>query len=88
VPLSAAACGLPVALSATLIEAVRAPLAVGLNVTLIAHVPDAATLVPHVLVCEKSPALAPVIVTPVMVSAAVLVFESVIVCSELAVLSD
>jgi hypothetical protein len=77
VPLSVAVCGLPLALSATLIEAVRPPLAVGLNVTLMVHVPDAATLVPHVLVCEKSPTFAPAIETLLTVSEVVLVFDSV-----------
>jgi hypothetical protein len=87
VPESAAVCGLPLALSATLIEAVRVPLTVGLNVTLIVHVFEAGTLLPQVFVCEKSPRSAPVIVTPLIVSAVALEFESVIDCAALAVLS-
>src|SRR5580658_4407628 len=41
VPLSATVCGLPVALSATLIDAVAAPAAVGENVTLMVQLPPA-----------------------------------------------
>jgi hypothetical protein len=46
VPVRAAVCGLPGALSATLTEAERDPEAVGLNVTLIVQVPPAATVPP------------------------------------------
>ena len=42
--------GLPAALSVILTEAVRLPLAVGSKVTLIVHVPLAATELPQVLV--------------------------------------
>src|SRR5579863_571185 len=71
VPLSVSDCGLPAALSATLIVAVRAPVAVGVNVTLITHDPVFATstkpavqvVVPATM--AKSPALAPVMVTGV-----------------------
>ena len=41
--------------------AVRAPDAAGVNVTLIVQLAPTATVVPQVLVCEKSPALVPVI---------------------------
>ena len=42
-------CGLPLALSVMLTEAVRLPLAAGLNVTLIVQLAPAATELPHVL---------------------------------------
>ena len=38
-----------------MIDPVRFPLAAGVNVTLIVHVAPAATLVPQLLVCAKSP---------------------------------
>jgi hypothetical protein len=83
VPVNVAVCGEPVALSATATEALRAPLAVGLNTTLIAHEEDAATDV-QLFVCEKSPAFAPVIVTPLTVNAAVVLeLETVMVCAVL-----
>jgi len=66
VPVSAIACGLPIALSAMETEAVRTPDAVGSKVTLIVQVALAARLVPHVSVCEKSPASDPVIEIPEM----------------------
>ncbi len=46
-------------MSVILIEAVRLPEAVGVNVTLIGQVPFAANEPPHVLVWAKSPALVP-----------------------------
>jgi len=52
VPLNTTDCGDPKALSATLILAVRVPATVGLKVTTMVHDAEAATLVPHVLVCE------------------------------------
>jgi hypothetical protein len=52
--------------------------AAGLNVTLIAQLAPAATLVPQLFVCEKSPLLVPVKVMPVRVSAAVPLLVSVI----------
>lgn len=39
--------------------AARAPVAVGVNVTLIVQFPPAATEVPQLFVCPKSPGLAP-----------------------------
>jgi len=78
VPVRGTDCGLPVALSATLTFAVRAPVAVGLNVTLIVQFAFAARLAGHVLVCEKSPGFAPVIETLVIVRAAVPVLARVI----------
>lgn len=52
-------CGLPVALSPMFNVAEREPVAVGMNVTLIEQFPPALTLDPQVLICWKSPALAP-----------------------------
>jgi hypothetical protein len=43
-------CGLPLALSVIVTEAVRFPVAVGVNITLIVQVPPAATELPQVLV--------------------------------------
>ncbi len=64
-------CGLPLALSVMLTEAVRLPLAVGLKVTLMVQLPPAATELPHVLVWAKSPAFVPVSARLVMLKAAV-----------------
>jgi hypothetical protein len=50
VPLKATVCGLPVALSVTLTAALRVPLAVGLNVTLILQLAPAAKELPQVWV--------------------------------------
>jgi hypothetical protein len=60
--------GLPVALSATLIEAERLPLAAGVKVTLTVQLAPAATDVPQLLVWEKSVALTPKIAMLVMPS--------------------
>ena len=59
VPLRLTLWGLPVALSARVMAAVRVPLAVGVKVTLIVQLTPAATLEPQLLVCAKSLALAP-----------------------------
>ena len=50
VPVRFTVCGLPVALSVILTEAVRLPAAVGVNLTLIRQLAPAATELPHVLV--------------------------------------
>ena len=50
VPVKPTDCGLPEALSVMLTEALRVPVAVGLNVTLIEQLAPAATLVPQVFV--------------------------------------
>ncbi len=50
VPERLAVCGLPLALSVMLTEAVRLPLAAGVKVTVMAQLLAAATEVPHVLV--------------------------------------
>jgi hypothetical protein len=70
VPLRLAVCGLPVALSVTLTEAVRLPLAEGVKVTLIVQVAPPATELPQLLLWAKSPALVPVSVTLVMLNVA------------------
>ena len=52
-------CGLPVALSEIVSDAVRLPLAEGLKVTLIAQAAPAVTLEPQLFVCVKSLAFVP-----------------------------
>ena len=73
------ACGLPLALSLMLSEAVSLPLAVGVNVTLIVQLAPAASELPQVLVWAKALALAPVIATLVMLNVAVPLFVRVTV---------
>jgi hypothetical protein len=85
VPVRPTACGLPVALSAILIEAVRVPAAVGLNVTLIVQFAVAASDAGQVLVWAKSPALVPVTLTLVIVNAALPLLVSVMLCAALVV---
>ena len=93
VPLSVVDCGLPGASSATFTVAVLAPVAPGVNVTLITHEPPLAVstkfatqVVPEAI--AKSPAFVPVIVTgapAVSVAANVPEFVTVIVCAVLVV---
>ena len=64
------ACGLPLAVSLMLTEAVSLPPAVGVNVTLIVQLAPAASELPQVLVWAKALALAPVIATLVMLNVA------------------
>ena len=64
-------------MSATESDAALAPLAVGVNVTLIVQFAPAATLAPQVFVCAKSPGFAPAIEIPVMVNAAAPVLDKV-----------
>ena len=64
-----AVCGLLLASSVTVRVALRAPVAVGVKVTLMVQVAPAATLVPQLLLCPKSPLLVPVKVMPVMLNA-------------------
>jgi len=88
VPLSVKDCGLPVALSVRVTAAVRVPVAVGVNVTLMVQFPlFAATELPQLFVCAKSPLLAPVIPRLLMFSAAFPVFVSVTVWAALVVFS-
>jgi hypothetical protein len=63
VPDRLTACGLPLAVSATLTDAVSALAREGLKVTLIVQFAPAATELPQVLVWAKSLALVPVIAT-------------------------
>jgi hypothetical protein len=66
--------------------AVRAPATVGVNVTLIVQLPlFAATELAQVLLCAKSPLLAPVTAMPVRFSTALPVLVSVTVCEPLVV---
>jgi hypothetical protein len=88
VPDKLAVWGLPDALSLTETAALRAPLVVGLKVTLIVQL----RLTPNVdgesgqlLVCAKSPAFVPVIAIELIVKAAVPLLVSVIVCAVLVV---
>ena len=86
VPLSPTLCGLPLALSVMVTEAERAPVAVGLNVTLIEQSAPAASvevLGGQLFVCEKSPLLAPVIAMLEIVSAAFPLFVTVTFCDAL-----
>ena len=69
VPVSPAVCGLFEALSVTVSEAVRLPVAVGVKVTLIVQLAPAARLLPQLLVWPKSPLLAPVTAMLVIPSA-------------------
>ncbi len=78
-PLSVTWCGLPVALSVTLNVPLRVPVAVGVKVTLMVQLAPAATLVPQLFVCAKSP----LVPTELMVRAPLPVFVSV---TEMAVL--
>ena len=89
-PESETVSGLPLApVKATLSDAVRAPAAVGRNVTLIAQV-EPFDCVPQLLAAEKSPGSAPVNDTLVTVIVAPLEFVSVNACglSELALPTD
>lgn len=58
-PASAIACGLPGASSTMFTAAFRAPIAAGVNVTLIEQLAPAARLEPQLFVCEKSEAFVP-----------------------------
>lgn len=86
VPVNGAVCGLPPALSVTVSVPVRAPTAVGANVTLIIQFAFAASVAgnaPHVFVCAKSPEMTMVLIVkglePVLVS--VTVFAALVVVS-------
>ena len=85
VPVRLTVCGLPLALSAMLTEAVRAPVAVGVNVTLIVQVPFAATELPQVLVAAKSPGSVPAVPILVTVKLAFPVLVRVTACAALVV---
>ena len=57
-------------MSVTVSAALRAPVALGVKVTLIVHFALAVRLVPQVFVCAKSPLLAPVMAMLEIVSVA------------------
>lgn len=79
VPDKAIASGLTCRLSAMLTVAVRVPMALGVNCTVIVHLPLAASDPPtgQLLVCEKSPGLAPIIVMLEMVKLVLPVFDMI-----------
>ena len=81
VPLRVAACGEPVALSATLTAAEKVVAEPGVKVTEIAQVPAAANDVPQLLVWAKLLAPAPPTEIPVIVSAEFPGLDSVTVCA-------
>jgi len=85
VPVRLTVCGLPLALSVMLTEAVRVPGAEGVNLTLIVQLPPAATELPHVLVCAKSLAFVPVTARLVMLKLAFPVLLRVMGCTALVV---
>ena len=87
-PVSAAACGLAGALSATLIAAARLPAAVGANFTLTMQDAAAPKLAGQLFVCAKSLEFAPVSVIPLTPSVPLPVFESVMLCAALVVPTD
>jgi hypothetical protein len=69
VPLRVTICGLPGALSEMLSVPLRVPLPVGIRITLIVQLLPAATLVPQLFVCVKSPLTAKleIVTTPLPV---------------------
>jgi hypothetical protein len=83
VPESEMLWGLPVALSVMLTDAVRGPEAVGVKVTLMEQLPPAATGLPQVLLCAKSPELVPVTTTVLIFRVAFPVLLTVTVWAEL-----
>lgn len=86
VPVNETVCGLPVALSTIESEAVRVPVAVGLNVMVTAHEDPVETDEPHVFdEMAKSPLLVPVRVSLVRVSVPVPVLLMVTLWPELVV---
>ena len=83
VPDSAAVCGLPAALSLTVIDADRDPLIPGVKVMLMVHVAEAARLPGQLLVCSKSEAFVPVTLMLEMVSATLPELVTVKLCGAL-----
>jgi hypothetical protein len=82
-PETATVCGLPVASSATAMDALRVPADVGVNVTLIVQLDPAARVDPQPLVWVKSVAFVPVTIMLETFIVAVPVFLSVTVLAEL-----
>ena len=85
VPLSATACGLPLASSLIWTAAARAPVAAGVNVAVIVHVAFTASDAGQSLFCAKSAAFVPAMTIPPIVSEAVPVFFSVEDCDAVVV---
>jgi hypothetical protein len=83
VPVKLTVCGLPAALSVIVSDAPRDPAADGVNVTLITQFVSAKTLLPHVFVCVKSPALAPLMAILDMLSDAFPMLASTTYCAAL-----
>ena len=71
-----AVCGLPLALSVIVTAPLRAPLAVGVNVTLMVQFAFCATVEPQLLVWAKSPLFEPVMAMLMIDNGEVPVFES------------
>jgi len=86
VPVRATVCGLPEALSVMESEAVREPIALGLNVMLKVQLSPTARVAPQVVVRVKSAALVPVTLVLLIVILAVPVLVSVTVLALLVVL--
>jgi hypothetical protein len=85
VPVRETVWGLPAASLVIVRVALRVAATVGVKVRLMVQLAPAATLAPQVLVCAKSPGLAPVIVMPLMDSAELPVFDRVTVWPALVV---
>jgi hypothetical protein len=85
VPVNVTLCGLPVALSVMRSDALREPVAVGLNVTLIVQVAPAATLPSQLFVCAKSDVFVPANAMLLIVSAEFPVLVSVTALAALVV---
>ena len=77
VPVSPAVCGVLGSLSATLNVAVAAPVAVGVNVTLIVQLAPTASVAPQLFVCANDDKSVPVMLTAMFPTVAVLEFWSV-----------
>jgi hypothetical protein len=83
VPLSAAVCGLPAALSATLNDAASTPAEAGLKATVTTQLAAAASVAPQSFSSKYDEALVPVSVIELRLAVAVPVFFTVIVCAAL-----
>jgi hypothetical protein len=78
-------CGLSDALSVMEIDAARDPAAEGVNVALIVQLAPAATLLPQVFDCEKSPGFVPLSAIAEMLRVALPALVSVTGCAALVV---
>ena len=83
VPLRLAVCGLLAALSVTVSIALRAPAAVGVNVTSMEQLAPAARVVPQLFVWAKSPLLVPVIEILEILTDELVPFDSATACAAL-----